>query len=198
MGGAGGFVPTLIVGAGRMQGKTAESQTESDLESGITAAIAIAFPRLNSSDIKHQIEFTIQLGHAKITANGRKSWIQRGRADILLTHLGKPLAILELKKPTVPLHAEDDDQGISYARLLPTMAPFVVVTNGKSTRIIETFSGEIWTPETPDARAFEALVTAATKVAEADRHAAIATLMGSDPQVWTSAVITASRVRSPN
>ncbi|GBQ79831.1 hypothetical protein AA14337_1551 [Acetobacter malorum DSM 14337] len=176
-----------------MRGKAAKSQTESDLESGITAAISTAFPRLRSADIKHQIEFTIRLGHAEITANGRESWIRRGRADILLTHLDKPLAILELKRPALPLQADDDDQGISYARLLPTMAPFVVVTNGKSTRIIETFSGKTWTPETPDQRAFEALITAATKVAAADRHAAIATLMGSDPQVWTSAVITASQ-----
>lgn len=175
-----------------MTGKSPKSQTESDLESAISAAIASAFPRLGSSNIKHQIEFTIRLGHAKTTTNGRESWIRRGRADILLTYLDKPLAILELKKPAVALEADDGEQGLSYARLLPVMAPFVVVSNGKDSRIIETFTGQSWTADTPDAKAFEALVVSAAKVAAGDRHAAIATLMGSDPQVWTSAVAAAS------
>lgn len=176
-----------------MTGKPPKSHTESDLESAITAAITSAFPRLGSADIKHQVEFTIRLGHAKITANGRESWIRRGRADILLTYLNKPLAILELKKPTVALKADDGEQGLSYARLLPVMAPFVVVTNGESNRIIETFTGKPWTADTPDAKAFEALIVSAAKVATGDRHAAITTLMGSDPQAWTSAAAAASR-----
>jgi hypothetical protein len=174
-------------------GKLPKSQTEADLESTITAAIASAFPRLSSADISHQVEFTIRLGHAKITANGRESWTKRGRADILLTYLDQPLAILELKKPGVALDADDGEQGLSYARLLPVMAPFVVVANGESSRIIETFTGQPWTADTPDAKAFEALVASAAKVAAGDRHAAITTLMGSDPQVWTSAVAAASR-----
>jgi hypothetical protein len=125
--------------------------------------------------------------------NGRESWIRRGRADILLTYLGKPLAILELKKPGIVLEADDGKQGLSYARLLPVMAPFVVVTNGESSRIVETFSGQPWAADTRDATAFEALMVSAAKVAAGDRHAAIATLMGSDPQVWISAVAAASR-----
>lgn len=128
-----------------MTGKVSKDQTEYDLETAISAAIEAAFPRLGAAGIKHQIEFSIRLGHATITAKGRESWIRRGRADILLTIDSKPLAILELKKRGVALTTDDGEQGISYARLLPIMAPFVVVTNGNETRIIETFSGQPYT-----------------------------------------------------
>nr|WP_272884926.1 type I restriction endonuclease [Candidatus Rhodoblastus alkanivorans] len=147
---------------------------------------------MGASNIKHQIEFTIRLGHATITAKGRESWIKRGRADILLTLGDKPLAILELKKRDVSLSANDGEQGLSYARLLPVMAPFVVVTNGEETRIIETFSGQPYQGESPDAKTFEVFMASAAKVAAGDRDDAIATLMGTDPQVWTSAVGVAS------
>lgn len=175
-----------------MTGKAPKSQTEYDLETAISAAIEVAFPRLGAANIKHQIEFTIRLGHATITAKGRESWIKRGRADVLLILNAKPLAILELKKNDLSLTANDGEQGLSYARLLPVMAPFVVVTNGDETRIIETFSGQPYKAASPDAKTFEALMLSAAKVAAGDRDDAIATLMGADPQVWTSAVSAAS------
>jgi len=169
-----------------------KKQTEYDLETEISAAIALAFPRLTADSIKHQIEFTIRLGHATITVTGRESWIKRGRADILLVLNDKPLAILELKRSNISLTHEDGKQGLSYARLLHVMAPFVVVTNGNQTRIIETFSGQPFKGESPDAESFEALLNSAGKVAAGDRDDAISTLMGTDPQVWTSAVAAGS------
>lgn len=158
----------------------------------------VAFPRLRANDIKYQVEFTIRPGHARITAKGRESWIRRGRADILLTMHGKPLAIMEPKRRDVPLTPEDGEQGLSYARLLPdTMTPFVVVTNGGETRILETFTGRAYQGGSPDAKAFEALVASAAKLAARDRDAAVATLMGNEPQVWTNAVrIASTRVRT--
>jgi hypothetical protein len=111
----------------------------------------------------------------------------------LLTYRDKPLAVLELKKPTIPLETDDGEQGLSYARLLPDMAPFVVVTNGDTVRMIETFTGDPWIAETPDDKTFGALIASAAKIAAGDRNAAIATLMGSDPQVWKSAVAAASQ-----
>ncbi len=167
-------------------------QTEYDLETEISAAIALAFPRLTAGSIKHQIEFTIRLGHATITVKGRESWIKRGRADILLVLNDKPLAIMELKRSNISLTHEDGKQGLSYARLLPVMAPFIIVTNGNQTRIIETFSGQPFKGESPDAESFEALLNSAGKVAAGDRDDAISTLMGTDPQVWTNAVAAAS------
>lgn len=169
-----------------------KKQTEYDLETAISAAIEKAFPRLNAAGIQHQIEFTIRLGHATITANGRESWIKRGRADILLVLDDKPLAILELKRPDISVTDDDGKQGLSYARLLPVMAPFVVATNGDQLQIIETFSGQPFKVESPDEKAFEALMKSAGKVAAGDRDDAISTLMGTDPQVWTRAVAVAS------
>lgn len=169
-----------------------KKKTEYDLETEISAAIALAFPRLTAGSIKHQIEFTIRLGHATITVKGRESWIKRGRADILLVLNDKPLAILELKRSNISLTHEDGKQGLSYARLLPVMAPFVIVTNGNQTRIIETFSGQPFKGESPDAESFEALLNSAGRVAAGDRDDAISTLMGTDPQIWTSAVAAAS------
>ncbi len=177
---------------GRVTSKSPNDITEYDLETAISAAIEDAFPRLGATNVKHQVEFTIRLGHAKITPTGRESWIRRGRADILLTLDGKPLAIMELKKPGVALKVNDGEQGLSYARLLPVMAPFVVVTNGDETRIIETFSGNPYAAESPDAKTFEGLMVSAAKLAAGDRSDAIAMLMGADPQVWTNAIATAS------
>lgn len=175
-----------------MAGKTPNNPTEYDFETAISAAIKVAFPRLGAANIKHQIEFTIRLGHAKITAKGRESWIKRGRADIFLTLDGKPLAIMELKRHGISLMVNDGEQGLSYARLLPVMAPFVVITNGDETRIIETFSGKPYTAESPDTKTFEDLMVSAAKLAAGDRNNAIMTLMGADPQVWTSAIAAAS------
>lgn len=169
-----------------------KKKTEYDLETEISAAISKAFPRLNAAGIQHQIEFTIRLGHATITATGRESWIKRGRADILLVVDGKPLAILELKRPDISVTDDDGKQGLSYARLLPVMAPFVVATNGDQLQIIETFSGQPFKAESPDEKAFEALMKSAGKVAAGDRDDAISSLMGTDPQVWTRAVAVAS------
>lgn len=169
-----------------------KKQTEYDLETAVSAAIERAFPRLNAAGIQHQIEFTIRLGHATITANGRESWIKRGRADILLVLDDKPLAILELKRPDISVTDDDGKQGLSYARLLPVMAPLVVATNGNQLQIIETFSGQPFRAESPDEKAFEALIKSAGKVAAGDRDDAISTLMGTDPQVWTRAVAVAS------
>lgn len=177
-----------------MTAKPVKDQTEADLESAISSAITLAFPRLSRSDIAHQIEFSIRLGHATITAKGRESWVRRGRADILLTFKGSPLAILELKKLGVSLVQVDGEQGMSYARLLPVMAPFVVVTNGKEVRVLETFTGKPFVAETPTEREFEDLMRSAAKVAASDREEAIATLMGSDPQVWTAATRAASEI----
>jgi hypothetical protein len=50
-----------------MTGKISKDQTEYDLETAISAAIEVAFPRLGAAGIKHQIEFTIRLGHATIS-----------------------------------------------------------------------------------------------------------------------------------
>lgn len=65
------------------------------------------------------------------------------RADILVRNeQGENLLIVEVKAPGEALDDQARDQGISYARCLAegNIAPFVVVTNGHSTRVFDSFS----------------------------------------------------------
>jgi type I restriction enzyme M protein len=56
----------------------------------------------------------------------------------------KPLVVVETKPP-VPLEEGDADQAFSYARLLPEIAPVVLLTNGKSsgTKVYDTYSKKV-------------------------------------------------------
>ena len=50
-----------------------------------------------------------------------------------------PLIVCETKPPNEPLTNKDKEQAISYARLLPRIAPLVLLTNGQ-TRVFQTLS----------------------------------------------------------
>jgi hypothetical protein len=84
------------------------------------------------SEISLERAFTIRLGRGK-----RKT----GRSDILCKRHNKNLFIIELKNDSISITQDDIDQGISYARLLlDDIAPFTIVSNGKSTRIFDSIS----------------------------------------------------------
>lgn len=64
-----------------------------------------------------------------------------GRADMLVRDAeGNNLFIVEVKREGLELTDDDRDQGISYARLLDQIAPFVLVTNGAETHLYDTIS----------------------------------------------------------
>src|SRR5689334_15162859 len=86
------------------------------------------------SEISLEKSFSIRLGKSKHTI--------RGRSDILCKRNGKNLFIIELKNDSISIDQEDIDQGISYARLLTDIAPFTIITNGKTTRIFDSISRE--------------------------------------------------------
>ena len=48
--------------------------------------------------------------------------------------------VVEVKAPEETVDDEARDQGISYARLLPQIAPFVVVTNGQTSRVYDSIT----------------------------------------------------------
>jgi len=88
---------------------------------------------LDLSEISLETSFTIRLGKSQHAINGR--------SDILCKRNGKNLFIIELKSESVAISQNDIDQGISYARALKDdIAPFVIITNGKSTKIYDTIS----------------------------------------------------------
>ena len=85
------------------------------------------------SEISLEKSFSIRLGKSKHTI--------KGRSDILCKRNGKNLFIIELKNDSISIVQEDIDQGISYARLLTdNIAPFTIITNGKTTRIFDSIS----------------------------------------------------------
>jgi type I site-specific restriction endonuclease len=89
----------------------------------------------NLSEISLEKPFSIRLGKSKHTI--------KGRSDILCKRNGKNLFIIELKNDSISIDQQDIEQGISYARLLTgNIAPFTIITNGKTTRIFDSISRE--------------------------------------------------------
>ena len=88
---------------------------------------------IDSSEISLEGTFTIRLGKSNHTITGR--------SDILCKKNGQNLFIIEVKNDSLTINDKDIDQGISYARLLPgNIAPFTIITNGKTTKIFDSIT----------------------------------------------------------
>ncbi|RMU19814.1 hypothetical protein ALP33_02489 [Pseudomonas amygdali pv. lachrymans] len=161
--------------------------TEADLEAAVHSAITSAFPSANIQ-IRHQVHFSFQMGRAPVELDGGQAWMKEGRADIVLFHEDRPLAVLELKRQGLPLTEADRLQGMSYARLLDPMAPLVVVSNGANTELYSTYDGSKWLPDGDEEKQLAGLINSAFKVASADIRKAAETLLGTDCRVWSEVV----------
>lgn len=64
------------------------------------------------------------------------------RLDILVTRNGKNLFIVEAKIDSQELTDGDRDQAITYCRLVDPMAPFAIVTNGRTTKMYRSLDKE--------------------------------------------------------
>lgn len=74
---------------------------------------------------------------------GTSERITTGRSDILCKSRGdmKNLFLIEVKAEHVNIHDRKHiEQGWSYARLVNPIAPFVLITNGKDTLVIDTIT----------------------------------------------------------
>ncbi len=168
--------------------KTTKGPTEGDLEAEIHGALRLAFPWIPDGSIQHQTTFSFSFGGKRITVEGAKQGAAQARADILLHWNQQPLAVLELKRAGVVLDADDEAQGLSYARVLHPRPPLVVVTNGTDVRLLETHTGQEWRPADCSQESFANLVKSATLAATHDLKIAVSTLMGSNPAIWAQAV----------
>ena len=112
--------------------------TEADLEARIEAAVRAAFSWLPPDGLKHQTKFEFKFGHSTVSINGAEVSAAHARLDILVSYRDVPLAVMELKREGLPLTRDDEDQGLSYARMLHPRPPLVVVTNGSETKTLET------------------------------------------------------------
>ena len=93
---------------------------------------------LSPASIHVERKFSIRLGRTVHKIDGEPA---NGRADALIKNAeGENLFVVELKHPDKALTASDGEQGISYARLLDRIAPFVVVSNGNDTHIYDTIT----------------------------------------------------------
>ena len=96
------------------------------------------------SDISFEKSFSIRLGRTKHKL-GSEEGTARGRLDILCKKGDKNLFLIEVKDDNVNIEQDDIDQGISYARLLDNISPFVLVTNGKETVVLDSITKSVLT-----------------------------------------------------
>lgn len=146
------------------------------------------FPWLDPKEIQHQTKFRIALGHVVVDIDGRARETLDGRSDILVSRAGRPLAVLELKRPNLKLTAKDDEQGLSYARLFQDRPPIVAVSNGDETRILGSHDGLLLHTDSVSEQQLEALISSAAKVAANSTKNAIEVLLGPESDVWAAAV----------
>ena len=165
---------------------------EADLESRLAAALAMAFPNISRDNLVEQRRFTVRLGHETHEFDSAAQWEKSGRADILVFHEGRPLALLEIKREDLALTHADYEQAQSYANQLTPRPPLLIVTNGAETRIHDANTGQPWSGEDDAAAAVTRLLANAAKVAAADMRWAIEALMGRETGVWTGIVRTST------
>lgn len=121
---------------------------------------------ISPKDIHVEHTFSIRLGRSALQVRAgklTKSTSQKAikghsdsqcfhpRADLLIRNSeGRNLLIVEVKAPDEVLDDDARDQGISYARLLHegNIAPFVVLTNGRETKIFDSITKEQMEGET--------------------------------------------------
>ncbi len=103
------------------------------------------------SEISIEFSFEIHLGRSAYRIDGKgkptpaatqlsSGTTARPRADVLVRRGQWNLMVVEVKAPGEAVDDEARDQGISYARLLPQIAPFVVVTNGQISRVYDSIT----------------------------------------------------------
>jgi hypothetical protein len=119
---------------------TDRSFNEEDLKARILLPYLSALG-LSPNQIELEKTLRVKLGRNAIERNTARDFKVTGRLDVLVRSLtGQNLFIVELKRPDADLTEEDRDQGISYARLLDQIAPFVLVTNGRSAALYDTIT----------------------------------------------------------
>lgn len=151
-----------------------------------TKLCARAFPWLQREAFSHQKRFHLQVGRAGVTVDGEVASRVDARADVIVSHDDRPLAVLELKRPGEKLTREDEQQGLSYAALHHPHPPLVVVTNGSDVKVLDSYSGEEWKPEGAPEQRLAALFANASRAAALDLSKAVEVLLGSRSEVWVA------------
>lgn len=88
---------------------------EAELESHLAAALSTAFQNIPRDQITEQRRFTVRLGHDTHEFDNAAQWVKSGRADVLIFHGDRPLAVVEMKREDLSLAHADYEQAQSYA-----------------------------------------------------------------------------------
>lgn len=171
--------------------KNVPASFDPDSEEDLRFAVARYFVELgfDANEISFEDRFTIQLGHKPQSVEwkrGQERDAVTGRSDVWLTRNGRSVAIVETKRPDHQLADDDAWQGISYARLLKDIAPFVILTNGTDTRIYETLAAELRPLEDPTQSSWYTNGQRIPTVEDDIRHLAARRLIGVNPQTLRS------------
>lgn len=160
---------------------------EAQLQAYVVNIARDAFAHVKPDGFKVEKRFTVRLGRGTYEHHGSADWQAEGRADLLLFHDDRPLAVVELKRADKTLKAADLKQGQSYAAMLFPRPPLVIVSNGKDTWVRAVDSGEEL-KDREDAAVVERLFANIGKLAAANNSWAIEVLMGPETRVWVEAV----------
>ena len=125
--------------------------------------VKYVLPWLEQSGVElHEIQlertFSLKIGRQSVRTGQiqpRKSNIVSGRLDILVQRNGRNLLIVETKAEGLQLTDDDRDQAISYARLVHPIAPYAVVTNGRSYKLYNSVTKTQIDPTDINVRGFE-------------------------------------------
>ncbi|MBM2765051.1 type I restriction enzyme HsdR N-terminal domain-containing protein [Burkholderia anthina] len=158
----------------------------------MAATLSVAFPNIPREQLVEQRRFTVRLGHETHEFDSAAQWEKSGRADVIIFHDGRPLAVVELKREDLALTHADYEQAQSYANQLTPRPPLVVVTNGRETRIYDANTGQLWSGEQDAANAVARLLANAAKLAATDMRWATEALMGRETGVWVPIVRSAT------
>ena len=93
-----------------------------------------------SDEVSFESSFHIKLGRYDNLVKGD---VKKGYLDILCKKDNRNLFVIEVKSESKKITSDDISQGVSYARLLDNIAPFVIITNGKDTQVVDSITKKI-------------------------------------------------------
>ena len=160
---------------------------EAQLQAYVLNLTREAFPHLPPESFRIEKHFKIRFGHHLQNHDGTLYWEAQGRADLLVFHKERPIALFELKREDKVLRENDFKQGQSYTAALFPRPPLIIVSNGNDTWVRQVDNGASL-PKSADAAIIEKIFENVGKLAAANNSWAIGVLMGPETHVWAEAV----------